>query len=146
MNATLAQSMQTAARPSRKVSILDPDFLIFAAPLALLLDGLAYVFAFVDGGIIAAVVNIVFGWPLIVWMWIKGKRMDEAKEENATLSGAPPKQRGAARQARKARVPGKRASRRLMKRAIILYAGTAIPIVNFIPFWIIGLIMLLRES
>jgi len=41
---------------------------------------------------------------------------------------------------------GKKTSKRFLKRALIMYIGNSIPIVNFIPFWLIGVVLMLREK
>ena len=146
------QPQQNAAEPPRGVSILDIDFLAFALPLAGFLDILSWIFMGLDAGIIAAVINFILGGALVLWMVWRGKQMDQAKErhrqgvQTARQGRAGMQQRrGAVRGMRKS-VVDKRTSRRLLKRSLIMYIGNSIPIVNFIPFWLVGVIMMLREK
>jgi len=85
-------------------------------------------------------------------MW-RGKRIDEAKQQWRRGVGTTRdkkgkevamRRRGAA--TRRMGVVGQRTSRRLLKRSLLMYVGNSIPIVNFIPFWLIGVIMMLREK
>jgi len=141
---------ESPAEPTAGISPLDMDVLVFAFPLAGLLDFLSYLFMGLDAGIIAALVNIVLGGLLVLWMVAKGKRMDEARQQYRQAIGtaregkAGIRRRGVA--TRRTGIVGKRMSRRLFKRSLIMYIGNSIPIVNFIPFWLIGVVMMLREK
>jgi len=140
----IAEAKQAATtKPSAGVSILDLDFLIFALPLAGLLDILSYIFMGMDAGVIAAVINFVLGGLLVLWMVARGKRMDEARAQHR--QGVRTARQGRAGMKQR-RMATKRMSRRLLKRSLIMYIGNSIPIVNFIPFWIIGVIMMLRQK
>jgi len=144
------QAEETNEEGSAGVSMLDPDFLVIALPLAFILDALSYIFMGLDAGFIAAGVNIVLGGILVFWMVLRGKRLDEAKQQfkrgyqTAKEGKAGIRRRAAA--TRRTSIVGKRTSRRLLKRSLIMYIGNSIPIVNFIPFWLIGVIMMLREK
>jgi len=148
--ATTEERTEQPTEPQAGVSPLDIDFLVFALPLAGLLDILSYIFMGLDAGIVAAVVNIILGGFLILWMVWRGKRIDEAKQlyrrgvGTAREGRAGIRRRGVA--TRRMSVVGKRTSRRLLKRSLIMYIGNSIPIVNFIPFWLIGVILMLREK
>lgn len=141
---------ENVAGPSSGISIFDLDVLIFALPLAGTLDILSYIFMGLDAGIVAAIVNIVLGGLLVLWMVVKGKRMDQAWQQyrrgvgTAREGRAGIRRRGVA--TRRAGIVGKRMSRRLLKRSLIMYIGNSIPIVNFIPFWLIGVVLMLREK
>jgi hypothetical protein len=127
--------------------ILDPRF-ILAFVLGIILDALSYILMGVDAGIIAAVVNIVLGWIMVLLMVWMGKDKDEANQmrqqsvDNARLG----KKGLAQRRQMTSSMVGKRASKRILKRGIIMWIGSSIPIVNFIPFWTVGLVMMLREK
>lgn len=147
---------QVKESSSARVSVLDPDF-ILAFGLALILDLLSYIFLALDGGVVAAAVNIVLGGILIVWMTWRGKRLDEAKQQyQEAVQTAQQGREGlrrkrqqatAKRSAKRAsRTVTKKTSRRLLRRAIFLYIGTSIPIINLIPFWVPGVILMLREK
>ncbi|OHA63986.1 MAG: hypothetical protein A2940_00155 [Candidatus Wildermuthbacteria bacterium RIFCSPLOWO2_01_FULL_48_29] len=146
------EDVETPPESDAGVSPFDPDFLIFALPLAFILDILSYLFMGLDLGIIAAGVNIVLGGILIAWMVHRGKRMDEAKEmyrqgvETARMGRAGIEPRRQITQQKITSAVGKTASKRLLKRALFFYAAESIPIVNFIPFWLAGVILMLREK
>jgi len=118
--------------------ILDPRFML-ALFLGVILDILSYILMGLDAGIIAAIVNIVLGL-FVVWLMVSlGKDKDQA---NARLG-----RKGLAqRRQMTSKLLGKRVSKRVLKRSLIMYVGNSIPIVNFIPFWTVGLIMMLREG
>jgi len=151
-NAPTEKETNRTEEPRAGVSMLDIDFLVFALPLAVLLDALSYILLGFDGGIIAAVVNILLGGLLVLWMMWRGKRMDEAKQQyqeavqNARQSKEDRQKKRAFRRAKTRAKVGKRAFKRLSRRALIMFVGNSIPIVNFIPFWLIGVIMMLREK
>jgi len=130
------------------VSILDMDFLLFALPLAGLLDILSWIFMGIDAGMVAAGVNFVLGGLLVGWMVLRGKRWDEARAQHKEAVQTAKGGKKGIQQRRQAttKLAGKRVSRRLLKRSLIMYVGNSIPIVNFIPFWLIGVFMMLREK
>ena len=147
-----AQERQSQQEQERsRVHPMDPDFLLLAFPLALLLDLLSYVFMGLDAGIVAAVINIVLGGLLVLWMVLRGMRLDQAKQpykqavKTARMGKAGLQPRRAAAQ-QMARAGGRRVSSKLLRRALIMYVGNSIPILNFIPFWTIGVILTLREK
>lgn len=149
-SAPTKERAEQPAEPQAGVSPLDMDFLVFALPLAGLLDGLSYIFMGLDAGIIAAVVNFILGGLLVLWMVWRGKRMDEAKQLHRRGVGTAREGKAGIRRrsvaTRRMGAVGKRTSRRLLKRSLIMYVGNSVPIVNFIPFWLIGVIMMLREK
>ena len=149
-NAPTEERAEQPAESQAGVSLLDIDFLVFALPLAGLLDMLSYIFMGMDAGIIAAIVNIILGGLLVIWMVWRGKRMDEAKQQYRRGVGTAREGKAGIHRRRVATrrmsAVGQRTSRRLLKRSLIMYIGNSIPIVNFIPFWLIGVIMMLREK
>lgn len=57
----------------RKVSALDPDFLLFALPLALIID-IVNIALFFLAGVAGTVLDLIAGWTLIPWLiWRTGK-------------------------------------------------------------------------
>ena len=127
--------------------ILDPRFML-AFMLGVTLDLLSYVFMGLDAGVIAAAVNSVLGLAM-VWLMVQlGKDQGQADQmrqqaiDNARLGRKGLQQRRKMTQ----QLLGKRASKRIFRRTLIMYIGSSIPIVNFIPFWTVGVIMLLRKK
>ena len=138
---------ERADQPSAGVSIFDPRF-IFAFILGITLDVLSYIFMGLDAGIIAAAVNAILGL-FVVWLMVSlGKDKDQANEmRRQAIDNARLGRKGLAqRRQMTSKLLGKRASRKILKRSLIMYIGNSIPIVNFIPFWTIGIIMMLREK
>lgn len=150
VNAPTQEREEQPAEPEAGVSPLDIDFLAFALPLAGLLDLLSYIFMGLDAGIVAAIVNIILGGLLVLWMVWRGKRMDQARQQYRRGYGTARQGKAGIHRrdvaTRRMGVVGKRMSRRLLKRSLIMYIGNSIPIVNFIPFWLIGVILMLREK
>lgn len=107
---------------SEKVKPLDPDFLIFAMPFAIFIDILDWVLD------IGTIVSWLLGIPLVIWMIIRTKRIETAKEQFEKLKAA----KGVARTG----------GRNVWRRALLLYLGEAVPIINFLPFWSIGVFSL----
>jgi len=108
------------------VSVLDPDFLVFAFPFALLIDALDFAVSF------GTIVSLIVGGPLIAWMvWRTGKSSIGSKE----IRG-----RQATRQAARA------ASRRVLRRGILILIVELIPVLNLIPFWTIAVLATLRKK
>ena len=125
--------------------ILDPRFML-AFMLGVTLDLLSYVFMGLDAGVIAAAVNSVLGLAM-VWLMVQlGKDQGQADQmRQQAIDNAKLGRKGLAQRRQMTQnLLGKRASRRILKRSLIMYVGSSIPIVNFIPFWTIGVIMLLR--
>ncbi|MDP2640974.1 MAG: hypothetical protein Q8P39_00320 [Candidatus Yanofskybacteria bacterium] len=136
----MAENTQSPARANTShVSPLDPDFLVFALPLAFLIDISSYLLGGLDLGVTAIVVNLILGVPLFIWMIIRGKNIEEAKQQMQTRTKNLQGSLAAKRKTRKV------AMRKGIKRGLILFIGNSIPIVNFIPFWLIGVVMMLRE-
>lgn len=106
------------------VSVLDPTFLAFALPFALIIDVLDFFFEF------GIVVSLIVGAPLILWMvWKAGKSSVGTQEI---------KQRQASRQAARA------AARRALRRGILIFIAELIPLLNLIPFWTVAILLTLR--
>lgn len=143
--ATISQQKGARRAP---VSALDPVFLVFAFPLAFFLDILSYVFMGLDAGVIAALVNIVLGGALVFWMTRRGMSADRANEMlQESVSTARQGKAGLQQRRASAQSMGIKALRkRRLLRPLIMYVGNSIPIVNFIPFWLIGIILMLREK
>jgi hypothetical protein len=134
--------------------VLDPRFML-AFALGVILDLLSYIFMGLDAGIVAGFVNATLGW-MIVWLMVSLSK-DKDRSAAAQQRGNEMRQQAVtnARQGRKGLqqrrelaqgMLGNKAAKKRFKRWVIMYVGSAIPIINFIPFWTIGAIMLLREK
>ncbi|MDP2637217.1 MAG: hypothetical protein Q8P03_01240, partial [bacterium] len=107
------------------VSPLDPDFLLFAVPFALLIDGIDFVFQ------LGIILNLFLGAPLIWWMTKRGGQAPGAGDLQARQA-----QRQAARTA----------ARRALRRGLIVFALELIPVVSLFPFWLIAVFAMLRQQ
>jgi len=121
--------------------------------LGVVLDLLSYIFMGLDAGVIAAAVNMVLGGGIVYFMVQIAK--DQGREAEMRQQAGEMRQQAVqnARLGRKGlqqrremtqNLLGNRASKRIFKRGLIMWIGSSIPIINFIPFWTIGTIMLLR--
>jgi len=126
--------------------ILDLRF-IFAFFLGFILDILSYIFMGLDAGVIAAGINIVLGWMMVRLMVSLGKDQDQANQmRQQAIDNARQGRKGLQqRKEMTQNLLGNRASKSILKRSLIMYVGSSIPIINFIPFWTVGVIMLLRQ-
>jgi len=109
-------------------SFLDPDVLIFALPLALLIDILDVVLA------IGVIVNLIVGIPLMLWMVWKTGELVNAKEQTQNI-------RQSQRQKQAAR---KVATRRAFRRGALYFIGGLIPIVSIFVLWTLAVINTVR--
>lgn len=115
----------TQSSQAGRVSPLDPDFLLFAVPFAFIIDMLDFVF---EIGIVA---NLFLAIPLIWWMTKKGGQAPGAQELQTHQA-----QRQAA----------KTASRRALRRGLLIFIAELIPLLNLLPFWLIAVFAMLRQQ
>jgi uncharacterized Tic20 family protein len=99
--------------PRSLVHPLDPDFLIFALPVALLIDILSFI------PVLGTIVSFVLGGPLVLWMIKKGGQAPGAK---------------------------KAATKRALRRGIVVFVAELITFVNFLPLWTFTVLMMLRQK
>ena len=67
-------------------SALDPDFLLFALPLAAFLDIFGFASIFFSFGIAGFIVSLIFGIPLVVWIVKKEENIETAKEHTQQIA------------------------------------------------------------
>ncbi|MBI2113431.1 MAG: hypothetical protein HYT50_02540 [Candidatus Wildermuthbacteria bacterium] len=119
------QAPEAPQQTGNQVSILDPDFLVFAMPFALIIDVLDFFLEF------GTFVSLIAGAPLIWWMVARaGKTVDvqDLKQKQAQQQAA------------------KTAGRKALRRGIIVFVAELIPLLNLLPFWTITLFALLRNN
>ncbi len=98
------EEQKTQTTPS--VSALDPDFLLFALPLAIIIDALNYV----SLGTIGAIVNLLLGWMLIFWV----------RTRTGTKVQTPQR---------------KELQKKIVRKAILRYVYELIPLWNYGLWW-----------
>ncbi len=140
---------QEAVEKSR-VHPLDIDFLVFAMPFAMIMDGLdiileitgIFVIPKLLGMALDAFTFIVISW----WMYTKVKRIAQTRDQ--MKKGAVQKlQRGQQKlQQQLARSAQRGPLRKVLLRGGIALLGELIPFVGLIPFWSITVFSTLREK
>ena len=140
---------QEAVERSR-VHPLDPDFLVFAVPFALFMDGLDIILEITGILIIPKMLGIildVFTFAVISWwMYKRVKRIAQTKDQ--MKQGAVQKlqmaQKQLQQQALKAAERGP--LKKVLFRGALTLLGELIPFVGIIPFWTITVFSTLREK
>lgn len=113
----------------KKVSPLDPDFLLFALPLAALIDILDFVLE------IGMIPSFLLG-GILIWWYTKrtGQEVDkEQLKEDYQL-----------RQQRQR--ASKAAARSTLRRGIIMFVAELVPFLNLVPFWLIFVVSSLKQK
>lgn len=133
-----------------RVHPLDPDFLAFALPLAIIFDLLDIIFELTSVFVLPKAVGVALDvfTGLIIGGWIyyrTGKIIKSREEQKKALQRAITK-RGAALQQQLTKGVIKSPVRRALTRAGIAFLGEIIPLVGLIPFWTISVISTLREK
>lgn len=136
------------------LSPLDPDFVVFAVPTAISLDALGIIGALLyftgAAPLFVTIINIFIGAFLILWMWWRTGRVDNALRraqeilEEAAASGGS-KEKKAVRTARLAYTGRKYLGRILLRFGLATFANL-LPLLGFIPFWSIFLYLTFREN
>ena len=151
----IAEADQDAAREQEaveksRVHPLDPDFLVFALPVAMIFDALdiileltaVFVIPKIIGIVIDAFVFIVISW----WMYTRVKRIAQTREQ--MKKGAAQKlQKGQQKlQQQLAKSVQRGPLRKVLLRGGITLLGELVPFVGILPFWTITVFSTLREK
>jgi len=140
---------QEAVEKSR-VHPLDPDFLVFAMPFAMLVDALDIILEITGIVIIPKLIGMVFdGFTFAViswWMYTRVKRIAQTREQ--MKGGAAQKlQKGQQKlQQQLAKFAQRGPLRKVLLRGGITLLGELIPFVGILPFWTITVFSTLREK
>ncbi|MFH1780894.1 MAG: hypothetical protein ABH841_02730 [Candidatus Nealsonbacteria bacterium] len=145
------------AETTSSPSALDPDFLLFALPLAAFLDVFGFASIFFSFGIAGFIVSFILGIPLVVWIVKRGENMETAEEDTQRIA----KSETTAQVRQKA---GRRAQRwitkgkvkKLMSRALRKMGSKMFTkmltkliigsILVFFPYWLWSTISVLRKK
>lgn len=111
------------------VSPMDPDFLLFALPFAIFIDGLDFFFE------IGTLVSFIAGVPLILWLMSRTGRETKTQDIKQDIQ-----------QRQQQRQMAKKATSRVLRRGILAFIAELIPILNLLPFWIIFVFSALKEQ
>jgi ABC-type transport system involved in cytochrome bd biosynthesis fused ATPase/permease subunit len=132
-----------------RVSPLDPDFLCFALPVAMIFDAIDIVLELTSILVVPKLVGMamdVFTFAVIGgWIFYRtGKIIKSREEQKKALLKRIGKQRmGLKKQLAKGL---KSPLRRTLARAGIALLGELAPLVGLVPFWSISVILTLREK
>jgi len=138
-------------------SALDPDFLLFALPLAAFLDVFGLASIFFSFGIAGFIVSFIFGIPLVIWMVKKEENIETAKERAQRIAKSETTaqvRRKAGRRAQRWISKGTtkmlmaRALRRMGKKMFIKMLTKLIigSILVFFPYWLWSTFSVLRKK
>ena len=133
-----------------RVHPLDPDFLVFAMPFAMLVDAVDIILELTSVFIIPKVIGVVidiFVFAVISWwMYKRVKRIAQTREQ--MKQGAVQKLQKAQQkmQQQVAKAVQRGPLRRVLTRGAVVLLGELIPFVGILPFWTITVFSTLREK
>lgn len=110
---------------TNQISFLDPDFLLFAMPFALLIDIMDVVLQ------LGIFVNLILGAPLIMWMMARAGQTIDVQDFRKNQ---------AAKKASKAAVKS------AFRKGLLVFILELIPIVSVFFFWTITIFLTLRSN
>lgn len=140
---------QEAVEKSR-VHPLDPDFLVFAMPFAMLVDAIDIILELTSVFIIPKLIGIVIDIFVFVviswWMYTRVKRIAQTRDQ--MKKGAAQKLQKAQQkmQQQVAKAAQRGPLRRVLTRGAVVLLGELIPFVGILPFWTIAVFLTLREK
>jgi ABC-type transport system involved in cytochrome bd biosynthesis fused ATPase/permease subunit len=143
------QYIEDAGEKTR-VSPLDPDFLLFALPFAMIVDAIDIVLELASFLVIPKLIGIgmdIFTFSVIGgWIYFRtNKIIKRRKEQKEALQKQMTQKAGKMeQQLMKGAVKGP--LRKTLVRAGVAMLGELIPFVGLIPFWTISVILTLKEK
>ena len=143
------QYIEDAGKKTR-VSPLDPDFLLFALPFAMIVDAIDIVLELASFLVIPKLIGIgmdIFTFSVIGgWIYFRtNKIIKRRKEQKEALQKQMTQKAGKMeQQLMKGAVKGP--LRKTLVRAGVAMLGELIPFVGLIPFWTISVILTLKEK
>ncbi len=134
-------SMQQESINIPYASAFAPDFLLFALPLAALLDIFGFISIFISFGIAGFIVSLILGIPLIVWMAIREGNIEAVKDHIKQLRSA--KASGGTQRAAARKVLQRTILRKILTKGILrLIVGS---LLVFLPYWLWATFSVLRK-
>ena len=143
------QSIEDAGEKAR-VSPLDPDFLLFALPFAILVDAVDIILELTSvlvipkliGWAIDAFVFVVIGG----WIFYRTGKIIKSRQKQQEVLQKKMGQQAAKMQRQLVKGAVKGPLRKTLTRAGVTLLGELIPFVGLIPFWTISVILTLKEK
>ncbi|MBI4101370.1 MAG: hypothetical protein HY443_00205 [Candidatus Nealsonbacteria bacterium] len=148
--AAVAARAAQAARTISKVSPLDPDFLVFALPFAIVVDGLDIILELTGILVIPKLIGMVIDGFVFAaiggWIYWRTARIIKTKQEQAQALQKQMTQKAGQMQQQLTKGAVKGPMKKTLTRAGIALLGELIPFVGLVPFWTISVIMTLKEE
>lgn len=138
MDQEITQETAATRAPASTLSALSPDFLLFALPLAALLDVFGLISIFISFGVLGFFVSLVMGIPLVIWMIIREGEIENIQERMNEI-----KSPGANRQATQRRIQRSMARKGARKFLIKIVLGS---LLVFLPYWLWSVFSILRKA
>lgn len=138
-----------------RVHFLDPDFLVFAMPFAVLIDLVDIILELTSFVVIPKLLGMVADVVTFAiiggWMYWRTGRMADAKKQQQEQMGKKLAEKASqlSKKAKKQvaqKVVAKQASKKVFARMGLVLIGELIPFVGLIPFWTISVISTLRKK
>ena len=143
------QSIEDAGEKAR-VSPLDPNFLIFALPFALLVDAIDIILELTSILIIPKLIGIAIDVVVFAiiggWIYWRTRRIIKSREKQKQSLQKKMAEKSAKMQQQLAKGAVKGPLRKTLIRGGIALLGELIPFVGIIPFWTISVILTLKEE
>lgn len=148
--AAAASRAAQAAKIASKVSPMDPDFLIFALPFAMIVDGLDIILELTGILVLPKLLGMVIdGFVFFAiggWIYLRTSRVVKTKQEQAQALQKQMGQKAGQMQQQLAKGAVKGPMKKTLTRVGITLLGELIPFVGLVPFWTISVIQTLREE
>ena len=136
--------------PLDTVSPLDPDFLLFALPFAMIVDAIdivleltgIFVIPKLIGMVMDGFVFMIIGW----WIYFRTNKIIKSREEQKKALQRQMTQKAGKMQQQLAKGTVKGPLRNTLVRTGITLLGELIPFVGLVPFWTISVILTLKEK
>lgn len=148
--AAAASRAAQAAKIASKVSPLDPDFLVFAMPFAMIVDGLDIILELTGILVIPKLIGMAIDGFVFAalggWIYLRTSRIIKTKQEQAQALQKQIGQKAGQMQQQLAKGAVKGPLKKTLTRAGVALLGELIPFVGLVPFWTISVIMTLREE
>ena len=143
------QSIEDAGEKAR-VSPFDPDFLLFALPLAVIFDAIDIILEITGIFVIPKLIGMamdIFTFAVIGgWIYFRTNKIIKSREEQKMALQKQMTQKAGKMQQQLAKGAVKGPLRKTLVRTGIVLLGELIPFVGLFPFWTFSVIMTLKEK
>jgi len=149
-NEASIDSLANEAAEKVRVNPLDPDFLCFALPFAIIVDAIDIILELTSIFILPKAVGIVMDIITFAiiggWIYWRTGRISKSREEQKKALQKQITQKAGKMQQQLAKGTVKGPLRKTLTRTGITLLGELIPFVGLVPFWTISVILTLREK